>query len=64
MAFYLNFKSKYFVTTSNYSNFRKGLGFYRPISVGGFLRKSFTYYVYPNKADSPKTSYTYATKQS
>jgi len=47
MACYLNFKGKYFITTSSYSSFKKGLRFYRPVSVAGFLKKKLTYFVYP-----------------
>jgi hypothetical protein len=40
MAFYGNFKRKYFLTTSSFSNFKEGLRLYRPVSVVGFIKKA------------------------
>jgi len=47
MAFYVNFKRKYFLTTSSFSNFKEGLRFYRPVSVVGFIKKGLIYIAYP-----------------
>jgi len=47
MDFYVNFKRKYFLTTSSFSNFKEGLRFYRPVNAVGFIKKGLIYIAYP-----------------